>query len=86
MNKRYVLRNSDGVRFTCVIAAGGNEDDRWKEVFALEPGCGYSAERWGDEVRIVDYFHGDVRARFAVLSVEETEDAASSTLTRLTEE
>ena len=45
MNKRYVLRNSDGVRFTCVIAAGGNEDDRWKEVFALEPGCGYSAER-----------------------------------------
>ena len=85
MNQRYVLKNDIGKLYTCVISPEKNEDDQWLAIFAMEKGCGFSVGRWGDKVKITDYFHGDTRAEFAIVSVEDTADEATSDLTQIEE-
>ncbi len=81
MNKRYVLKNDSGKLFSCVINPEKPESEQWCAIFAIEKGYGLSAERWGDQVKITDYFHGDTRAVFAIVSAEDTTDEATAELT-----
>lgn len=83
MNKRYILKNSDGVLFACVIDPQQEEKTQWERIFAIEKGHGLTAERWGDQVKITDYFHAETRAAFQIISEEETREAASCDLTRI---
>ncbi|MBR5217746.1 MAG: hypothetical protein IKV68_05235 [Oscillospiraceae bacterium] len=85
MNRRYVLQNDSGKLFTCVISPNRSEDDQWCAIFAIQKGYGFTAERWGDKVKIVDYFHGDTRAEFTVVSVEDTTEESSATLAQIEE-
>ncbi|MBP3494269.1 MAG: hypothetical protein J6J83_06630 [Oscillospiraceae bacterium] len=81
MNKRYVLKNDSGKLFSCVINPEKPESEQWCAIFAIEKGYGFSADRWGDQVKITDYFHGDTRAAFAIVSAEDTADEATADLT-----
>jgi len=83
MNKRYTLKNSDNEFFTCIIDPGQEEKEQWEAVFAIDKGYGFTAERWGEQVKIVDYFHGETRASFQIISVEDTAEEASSQLSRI---
>lgn len=83
MNKKYILKNSEGLRFSCVLSPDRKEEEQWCEVFALSKGHGFSAERWGEVVRIRDYFAGEDRATFLIISEEETEAPVDCTLTKL---
>ena len=85
MNKRYVLKNSDGQLFACVISPDRSEDEQWCAIFAIEKGYGFTTERWGNKVKIVDYFHGDTRAEFTVVSVEDTTEESSAILAQIEE-
>ena len=73
MNKKLVFRNARGETVSCVLSADKNDDEQLCAVFGLEKGRGYTAELRQNEVRIVDYFHGDTVASFPVLSFEETD-------------
>ena len=83
MNQRFVLENGDKEKFTCVLAPERDAQEQWEKIFAIQKGCGFSVDRWKDRVDIVDYFHGETRATFRILSVEATEDKATEALKKL---
>jgi hypothetical protein len=49
-------------------------------IFNIKKGYGFSVDLWKDRLDIVDYFHGETRASFRILSVEETDDMPTERL------
>ncbi len=80
-NKRCLLQNSEGKRYTCVISTEKDNSEQWKEVFSIQNGYGFTVDCYADRVEIVDYFHGETRASFRILSAEETDEAVDLLLT-----
>ena len=80
MNLQYILQNGDGEKFRCVLSAESDRKDQWEAVFDIKKGYGFSVDLWKDRVDLVDYFHGETRASFRILSVEETEDLPTERL------
>ncbi|MBQ4321409.1 MAG: hypothetical protein IJC35_04140 [Oscillospiraceae bacterium] len=79
MNKKLLFRNAHGKTVFCVLSGEKDHNEQLCAVFGFEKGRGYAAELWQNEVRIVDYFHGDTVASFPVLSFEETDLPVSLT-------
>ena len=73
MNKKYVLKNPHGETVFCVIDGTQNADEEFKKVLNIESGHGFSVDVYEDEVRLVDYFHGDTRAKYEILAVTDTD-------------
>ena len=46
--------------------------EQLEEVFTIRPGYGFSVEYTEECIKIVDYFHGETRAVFEIISVEDT--------------
>lgn len=80
MNLQYILQNGDGEKFRCVLSAESDQQDQWEAVFDVKKGYGFSVDLWKDRVDLVDCFHGETRASFRILSVEETEDLPTERL------
>ena len=73
MNKKYVLKNPHGETVFCVIDGTKIADDEFKKVLSVTAGQGFSVDVYEDEVRLVDYFHGETRAKYEIISVTETD-------------
>lgn len=73
MNKKYVLKNPHGETVFCVIDGTKIADDEFKKVLSVTAGQGFSVDVYEDEVRLVDYFHGETRATYEILSVTDTD-------------
>ena len=78
MNLQYILQNGEGRKYRCVLSSETNQTDQWERIFDIKKGYGFSVDLWKDRVDIVDYFHGETRATFRILSVEETEEATEA--------
>ena len=83
MNLQYILQNDDGKKFRCILSAEKDQKDQWEAIFNIQKGYGFSVDPWIDRVDIVDYFHGETRATFRILSVEETTEKTTETLKKL---
>ena len=77
MNLRLVLKNGDGERFSCVISKDAERDAELEKVFSIQKGYGFCVECSQSSVCIVDYFHAETRARFEILSQQETQEEVS---------
>lgn len=86
MNRRYLLQNDEGKRYFCTLSGEEDQEVQFKKVFDLHPGCGFTADLTEKKVRIVDYFHGETRAEFEILSVKEITDEAKLCLCPAEEE
>ena len=73
MNKKMVVKNALGKVVYCVLSSEEDYEEQLKEVFGIVPGQGFTIEIWGKEIRYIDYFHGETRAKFDILSMEDTE-------------
>ncbi len=85
MNKRWVLKKDDGTVAYAVLRGDAPEKDELERLFGIEKGYGLTAERWGDEVRIINYYRADTVAALPVLSVTDTEEEPLYTLTPINE-
>lgn len=71
MSLKLTLRNSDGDIRTVTVPEDGDLKTHLEQHFDIRKGYGFSLELWEDSVRIVDYFHGETRAEFRILSREQ---------------
>ena len=83
MNRKYVVKNSDGELYSCVITPDQDETAQWETVFDIKKGYGFRIDLWKDRVDLVDYFHGETRASFPIVSVEDTEEPVTGRLIRI---
>lgn len=79
MNKKIVVQNKDGkVRF-CILRGDGDLQDRLNEwYFGSANPSGYAVEFDPPTMLIRDRIAYDVVTTFTVLSVEDTDEAASN--------
>ena len=73
MNQKVTVVNDDGKRLFCVVSAQEDLEAQMKDVLGVTPGYGMTVEVCGDKIRLVDYFHGDTRATFTIVSREDTD-------------
>ena len=71
MNKKIVYKTEHGNIRYCVIDPKEDSKLQLEQVFGITPGYGYTVEMNENEIRIVDYFAGDTRAYFSIISIEE---------------
>lgn len=74
MQKKICLRNSFEKKVACVVCAEAPLQKELEKVFIEHPGQGFSLEVTETAVRIVDYFAGETRAEFQILSIEDTDE------------
>ncbi len=73
MNKKYVLKNPHGETVFCVVDGTQNAVAEFKRVLNVENGQGFSVDVYEYEVRLVDYFYGETRAKYEILAVTDTD-------------
>ena len=74
MNKKITVTNDNQEQLFCVVSAEQDLEEQMREVLGVTPGYGMSVDIYPDKIKLVDYFHGDTRATFSILSMEDTND------------
>ena len=72
-NLRFTLENSDREQFYCVLKKEEDYTRQFEQVFAIQPGYGFSIRCQQHRVEVYDYFAGEARATFEILSIRETD-------------
>ena len=75
MNKKITVRNNFDKTVYCVLSGEADFDEQLSEVFSFQKGQGFSAHMSETAVIVTDYFHGEERARFDIISIEDTDQA-----------
>ena len=71
MNKKLVFKNQLGdVRYV-VLAQAEDYTPQLEEAFAISKGYGFSVDMTEKAILIKDYFAGETRARFDIISFED---------------
>lgn len=74
MNLYLTMRNEHNKKVYCIVSKNENLVSEMEKVFSITNGYGFSVECYKDKIKIIDYFHGETRASFAILSIEETDE------------
>ncbi len=74
MNKKLTVINDSGKRLFCIVSSDKDLEEQMKDVLGVTPGYGMTVEVTETQVRLVDYFHGDTRAAFTIVSMEDTDE------------
>lgn len=83
MNKRLTWKNDFNETVYCVLSSETDYEAQLETVFNIKKGYGFSVRFNGKTIKIVDYFHGDTRASFDVVSLEDTEEDVLYQITKL---
>jgi len=83
MNKKYIIKNNCDNELTFVLSGEKEIDEQLLEVFAIEKGYGFTVEHSAEQIKIVDYFHGETRAAFEIISIEDTSEDVCYLLLKL---
>lgn len=73
MNIKLTVKNALGKIVYCVISSTEDREKQLAEVMGCEPGRGFSIQLKEKAIDLVDYFAGETRATFEILSEEETD-------------
>lgn len=74
MNSKLTVLNDSGKRLYCILSSEQDFKKQMESVLAVTPGYGMSVDISTDVIRLVDYFHGDTRATFTIISIEDTDE------------
>ena len=74
MNSKVTVVNSDGKKLSCILSSEEDFKKQIESVLSVTPGYGMSVDISTDVIRLVDYFHGDTRATFTIVSIEDTDE------------
>lgn len=71
-NLRLVLKNDQDPEVYCIISKDADREAELEKVFSIQKGYGFSVRCYDTSIEIVDYFAGETRASFQVISQEDT--------------
>ncbi len=74
MNKKLVFKNNLGKVVYCVLNTTDDMKSQLETIFAIQKGYGFTVDFDEKHIHIVDYFHGETRASFDVISFEDTNE------------
>ncbi|MBP3381847.1 MAG: hypothetical protein J6L00_04280 [Clostridia bacterium] len=74
MNSKVTVVNGDGKKLSCILSSEEDFKKQIESVLSVTPGYGMSVDISTDVIRLVDYFHGDTRATFTIVSIEDTDE------------
>lgn len=83
MNKRLTVKTELGDLRYCVLSAEKDYEKQLEELLGVTAGAGFSVKLCDDAVKLVDYFHGETRASFEIISFEDSEEDVSLSWTLL---
>lgn len=72
MNKKIVYKTEHGDVRYCVLDSGKDYKSQLEQVFGITPGYGFSIEMHEKEIEIRDYFAGETRSSFLIVSIEDS--------------
>lgn len=73
MNKKLTVRTEHGKLRRCILSGDEDLQVQLARLLAIRPGCGFSVELYPDQVKIVDYFHGETRGNLQILAFEDSD-------------
>lgn len=73
MNIKLTVKNAFDKLVYCVISPTEDREKQLAEVMGCTPGRGFSVNVKSDRLELVDYFAGETRATFYILSEEVTD-------------
>jgi len=73
LNNKITVENPHGERVFCILSSEQDYKKQMEQVVGVTPGYGMSLDIGTDVIRLVDYLHGEERARFTILSIEDTD-------------
>ena len=71
MNRKITVTAPNGKTVYCILDGGKPFDKQLSQFLGASGGIGVVCDE--DEIRVVDLFHNDVFARFAILKIENTD-------------
>ncbi len=74
MNKKFVVRNTFGRTVYCILSNSLSYEEQLMEVLNIKPGYGFCVEMRSDAIIVKDYFHGEERGRFDIVSTKDTKE------------
>ncbi len=74
MNSKMTVVNGDGKKLFCILSSESDFKKQIESVLAVTPGYGMSVDISTDIIRLVDYLHGETRATFTIVSIEDTNE------------
>ena len=73
MNKKLVYKTEHGDVRYCILDPTIDYIPQLEQVFGIKKGYGFSVEMGEKEIRLRDYFAGETRASFPIITMEDTE-------------
>lgn len=73
MNKKLIYKTAHGEVRYCVIDPAKDYKSQLEQVFGVMKGHGFSVELHEKGIELRDYFAGETRASFPVVSIEDTD-------------
>ncbi len=73
MNKKIVYKTEHGDVRYCVVDPEKDYKSQLEQVFGITPGYGFSIELKEKEIQLRDYFAGETRASFLIISIEDSD-------------
>ena len=80
---RIILENDDRKQFCCILQKASDYTEQFEKVWDVKKGYGFSVECYADRVELRDYFAGETRATFRIMSMEETDEPVSYRLQKI---
>lgn len=74
MNKKYTVKDSFDLSSFFIISEEKDKKEQLEKVFSIQKGYGFCIDYTETDIRIVDYFHGETRASFKILYIEDTDE------------
>ncbi len=81
MNKKLTVQTEFGDRRCCVLSPEREPEEQLMEVLGFSKGYGITVELSEKYVKVIDYFHGETRGSFTIVSMEDSELPVSLTWT-----
>ncbi len=72
MNRKLVVKNNSGDIIYCVLCQEKPYNEQLEEVMGIKPGYGFSVEMTKKSVIVRDYFAGENRGEFDIISFKPT--------------
>lgn len=81
MNKKLTVKTEFGDLRYCVLSSERELEEQLMEVLGFSKGYGITVKLSEKHVNVVDYFHGETKGSFTIVSMENSELPVSLTWT-----
>lgn len=82
-NLKVILKNELNQIVYCIISKEKDQKEEFEKVLSVQKGYGFSVECYEDCIQLKDYFAGETRASFEIISKEDTSEEVRYYFTKI---